>query len=59
MLPQDPVMLYSFLNMKLRDQYSSLSDLCDGLDVSEGDLLIKMSEAGYIYDRDTNRFIQK
>lgn len=59
MLPQDPVMLYSFLNMKLRDQYSNLSDLCDGLDIGEGDLLIKMSEAGYIYDRETNRFIQK
>lgn len=59
MLPQDPVMLYSFLNLKLRDHYSNLSDLCDDLDVSEGDLLIKMSNAGYIYDRESNRFVQK
>ena len=32
-LPEEPVMLLSFVNMKLRDQYASLDDLCDDLNV--------------------------
>ena len=28
-LPQDPNMLFSFINMKLRDFYPSLDALCD------------------------------
>ncbi len=55
MLPQDPVMLVSFLNLKLRDQYSSLSDLCDDLDVDEKELLIKIQNAGYKYIREINQ----
>lgn len=27
-LPKDPVMLLSFVNMQLRDNYSSLTELC-------------------------------
>ena len=56
MLPQEPVMLLSYLNMKLRDQYSSLMELCDDLDEDEAELLKKMSAAGYVYDRDSNQF---
>lgn len=56
MLPKDPVMLLSFLNMKLRDQYKSLMDLCDDLDEDEAEILKVMRDAGYVYDRDTNQF---
>ena len=56
MLPKDPVMLLSFLNMKLRDQYKSLMDLCDDLDEDEAEILNVMRDAGYVYDRDTNQF---
>ena len=35
MIPQDPVMLLSFINLKLRDYYGSLEQLCDDLDVNE------------------------
>lgn len=56
MLPQDPVILLSFLNLKLRDKYSSLSDLCDDLDEDEATLLNIMRKAGYTYDPDTNQF---
>ena len=38
MLPQDPVMLLSYMNMKLRDNYSSLEALCDDLDISKEEL---------------------
>ena len=30
-LPKDPVMLLSFVNMKLRDEYSSLDEMCSSL----------------------------
>lgn len=30
-IPKDPVMLLSFLNLKLRDEYRSLDDLCKSL----------------------------
>jgi len=50
MLPQDPMILLSFLNMKLRDSYGSLDDLCDDLDESRDEILDKMQDAGYVYD---------
>lgn len=56
MLPEDPVILLSYLNLKLRDQYPSLMALCDDLDIDEAALLKKMSEAGYKYDREQNQF---
>ena len=56
MLPKDPVILLSFLNMKLRDQYKSLMDLCDDLDEDEAEILKIMHDAGYTYDRETNQF---
>ena len=30
-LPKDPMMLMSFINMKLRDEYPSLDELCASL----------------------------
>ena len=30
-LPQDPAVLLSYVNMKLRDSYPSLAALCDDL----------------------------
>lgn len=36
--PKDPVILMSFLNMKLRDFYSSLDELCDDLDIDRREL---------------------
>ena len=56
MLPQDPEILVSFLNIKLRDNYNSLMDLCDDLDEDEASLLKIMDKAGYRYDPDTNQF---
>lgn len=55
MLPQDPAMLVSFLNLKLRDMYSSLSALCDELDEDESELLDRLKKAGYRYDEDINQ----
>lgn len=56
MLPQDPVMLVSVLNLKLRDMYSSFDALCDDMDEDKEAILQKLSSAGYRYDAATNQF---
>lgn len=56
MLPNDPAILLSVINTKLRDQYSSLSALCDDLDVSEEEIINKLKALGKEYDPDQNRF---
>ena len=56
MLPNDPMMLFSFVNMKLRDQYASLDALCEDMDVSKEAIMEKLSMVGYEYDKETNRF---
>ncbi|MDE7004600.1 MAG: DUF4250 domain-containing protein [Oscillospiraceae bacterium] len=55
-LPQDPYILLSYVNTKLRDEYPSLSALCDGLDADEGALTAKLADAGYAYDPAANQF---
>ena len=56
-LPEDPVMLLSFVNMKLRDQYASLDDLCDDLNVLSVELEEKLGEIGYFYNAKENRYV--
>ena len=43
-LPQDPIMLYSVINTKLRDFYSSLEVLCEDMGLSEEELKEKFIE---------------
>ena len=56
-LPQDPIMLFSLVNMKLRDQYSSLDAFCDDCDVNRRELEQVLLSVGFEYDEKTNRFI--
>ncbi|CCY15853.1 putative uncharacterized protein [Prevotella sp. CAG:755] len=55
-LPKDPMMLFSVVNMKLRDAYPSLDALCDDLHVDEDRLKAQLAEAGFAYDEAQNRF---
>jgi len=57
MLPNDPIMLLSFVNMKLRDRYASLDALCEDMDADKEEILRKLSEVGYEYNRETNQFV--
>ena len=57
MVPQDPVMLLSFLNLKLRDFYGSLDALCEDLDLNREEILEKMKQINYAYDEENNRFV--
>ncbi len=55
-LPNDPVMLMSVINLKLRDFYSNLDALCEDMDVDKDELLEKLSSAGFDYDEEHNQF---
>ena len=57
MLPQDPMILLSYLNTKLRDDYSSLDALCGDLDADREEIVRKLSALGYTYDAGQNRFL--
>lgn len=56
-LPNDPIMLLSVINMKLRDSYSSLDALCDDLDESRESIEKTLSSVGYTYDESVNQFV--
>lgn len=55
-LPKDPMMLYSFINMKLRDFYPSLDALCSDLNVNKDEIVRNLKEVGFEYDAKQNRF---
>ena len=57
MLPQDPVILLSYVNTKLRDDYPSLDALCDDLNVEKATLEERLHAIGYDYDIQQNRFM--
>ena len=57
MIPQDPVMLLSFVNLKLRDFYGSLEQLCDDLDVNKQEITEKLAAIDYHYDEERNQFV--
>ena len=56
MLPQDPMILLSFVNTKLRDDYDSPDLLCEDLGVDRRTLEVKLAEAGFRYDPGTNQY---
>lgn len=57
MIPNDPVMLLSFINLKLRDFYGSLDALCEDLDVDRKSIEEKLGGIDYRYDADKNQFV--
>lgn len=56
MLPKTPTILLSIINTKLRDEYSSLEDLCDDLDESIDEIKEILLGIGYIYNSELNQF---
>ena len=60
MIPKDPVMLLSYINTQLRDNYSSPEALADGLAISReelDDIVNRLGAIGYNYDEKQNKFI--
>lgn len=56
-LPKDPMILLSFVNTKLRDQYKSLELLCEDLQVEAQKIKDTLKEIGYEYQEELNRFV--
>ncbi len=55
-IPNDPAMLLSYVNTKLRDEYDSLDKLCDDLEISREELEKKLGSLNYAYDEKLNKF---
>lgn len=55
-IPKEPVMLLSFINLKLRDYYSNLDELCEDLQLERVELEEKLQTINYIYDENANQF---
>ena len=57
MLPQDPVILLSYVNTQLRDHYTSLDDLCKSLSADRQAVEETLAKIDYTYDEGTNQFV--
>lgn len=55
-MPKDPIMLMSFINLKLRDFYTSLDELCEDMEIDRADLEERLRKAGYEYSEENRRF---
>ena len=56
MLPNDPMILFSYLNTKLRDEYDSLAALCEDMGLDEEIIKEKLAAVGFSYDEERRRF---
>lgn len=56
MLPKDPMILLSYVNTRLRDEYESLDALCADLGLSRAELEEKLEAVGFSYDEGQKRF---
>jgi hypothetical protein len=56
-LPQDPYMLLSVINMKLRDRFSSLDGLCEDMDANRKEIESVLAAIDYHYDPEQNAFV--
>lgn len=56
-IPNDPMILVSFLNTHLRDFYPSLEELCKTMNLSQEEITKKLKSIDYHYDPSINQFI--
>ena len=57
MLPQDPFILLSYVNTKLRDRDASLAIFCEEEETDCAALCAKLAELGYEYNAARNQFV--
>ena len=56
MFPQDPFILFSYVNTQLRDNFSSLEALCSDAGMPVTELMAKLEKAGFQYDPKLRQF---
>lgn len=57
MIPKDPAMLLSYVNLKLRDYYTDLDEMCEELEISREEIEEKLKAIEYHYDKERNQFV--
>ena len=55
-LPQNPVILLSYVNTQLRDNYFDLDDFCNSINVDKKEIIYTLSKIGYGYNENSNQF---
>ncbi len=56
MIPNDPVMLLSYVNTQLRDFYPDLGSFCEDKGLDQSMLEKKLAAIDYVYDKKQNCF---
>ncbi|MSS63525.1 DUF4250 domain-containing protein [Velocimicrobium porci] len=56
-IPNDPVMLLSYINTQLRDYYSNLDILCEELELSKDFIIETLKTIDYEYNLTQNQFV--
>lgn len=56
-LPNDPMILLSYVNTQLRDFYPSLEEMCKSLSIEQETLCKTLAEIDYQYDPTRNQFV--
>lgn len=57
MLPNDPFILLSYINTKLRDRDPDLATFCEEEGADQAALCARMAEIGYEYSTARNQFV--
>ena len=55
-IPKDPMILLSFVNTKLRDEYRSLEEFCKEHNLDVEALKKKLEEIGFQYNAEQKQF---
>jgi hypothetical protein len=55
-LPKDPIILLSYINTQLRDNYASFEEFCTVNNCSSEDIIRTLAIIDYHYNADTNQF---
>lgn len=56
-IPNDPAILLSYINTKLRDHYPSLDALCEDMELDKKQTTEKLEVIGYKYKPERNQFV--
>lgn len=55
-LPTDPMILLSFVNTKLRDEYKDFKAMCDDMELDASAIEAKLASIDYHYNAEFNKF---
>ena len=58
-LPNDPFILLSVINTRLRDFYYSLEECCKAESTDPAAIREKLASVGYFYSADKNQFVHQ